>query len=337
VCTLCDTLSALAALTASTAFAQSSVTLYGVADVWFGQLKSGDPATRVAQTKIDSGGLNGSRWGLRGSEDLGGGLKGNFVLESGFNIDTGGFASNSAGGIFGRNAWVGLSGGFGAVKLGRSYTAYDDVRGNIVGGVVFDSAFSPIGDVFGVGGDYASRGNNQFHYATPNFGGISAGFSHSLGEDKTATASASSITAFNVAYANGPISAGYAYQGEKAVGGVGGTDKYNFIGGAYDFGFAKLTAVFNTRKQNTDEDQEVAIGVQVPFGAVTLGAGFASNKNELGSATVAKSDGFGLAATYDLSKRTTVYAGIRATKVEDGAGVETNKTNLTAVGIRHRF
>lgn len=106
---------ALAVLAASgAAMAQSNVTLYGIADVWFGSSKfevTGEDSAR--QTKVDSGGVDTSRWGMKGSEDLGGGLKANFQLESAVNMDDG----TSTG--FDRQAWVGLSGGFGAVQLGK--------------------------------------------------------------------------------------------------------------------------------------------------------------------------------------------------------------------------
>jgi len=118
---------ALAVLAASgTAMAQSNVTLYGLADVWFGSSKfevTGEGSVR--QTKVDSGGLNTSRWGMKGSEDLGGGLKANFQLEQGFDLSTG---AAQSGKTFNRQAWVGLSGGFGEVQLGKVWTSYDDIR-----------------------------------------------------------------------------------------------------------------------------------------------------------------------------------------------------------------
>ena len=108
------TLIAFAALSAlaGIAQAQSSVTLYGVADAYLASVKTenkvGAVTTSLTQTKIDSGGHNGSRWGLRGSEDLGGGLKAIFQLESGFNIDTGASAQNGV--LFSRQAFVGQIG-----------------------------------------------------------------------------------------------------------------------------------------------------------------------------------------------------------------------------------
>jgi len=92
---------------AGAASAQSSVQLYGIVDIWFGSVKDGVGAQ--SETKLDAGGVNGNRFGLKGSEDLGGGLKANFQLEQGFNMDDGSAVASTA---FNRQAWVGLSGGF---------------------------------------------------------------------------------------------------------------------------------------------------------------------------------------------------------------------------------
>jgi predicted porin len=150
---------ALAVLAASgAAMAQSSVTLYGVADVFLGSkdlnavtsLNTAGTAfnapVKTRQTVIDSSGLSSSRWGLRGIEDLGNGMKGVFVLESGFNIDTGASASTTS--FFNRQAFVGLdSTSFGTVSLGRHYSAYETVRSGFLSaqgnGPAFDATNSP--------------------------------------------------------------------------------------------------------------------------------------------------------------------------------------------------
>ena len=137
---------ALAVLAASgAAMAQSSVSLYGVADVWFGSVKDGAPGARTSQTVVESGGVTDSRWGLKGSEDLGGGLKANFLLEQGFNLDSGAFSDTNGDGVadtgFNRQAYVSLSSNsFGEVKLGKVATAYDSVSENTYS--AFDSALS---------------------------------------------------------------------------------------------------------------------------------------------------------------------------------------------------
>ena len=142
---------ALAVLAASgAAMAQSSVTLYGLVDANIGSFKTNtavgagtaaSPASiqNLSQTRIESGGLNGSRWGLRMSEDLGGGLAAIANLESGINLDNG--ASGQGGVLFGRRANVGLtSSSFGTVVIGRNSSSYDDVAADnaMMGQSIFD-------------------------------------------------------------------------------------------------------------------------------------------------------------------------------------------------------
>jgi predicted porin len=337
---------ALAMLAASTAFAQSSVTLYGVADAWLGQtsLTIGAGAA-VKQIKLDSGGYNGSRWGLRGSEDLGGGLKANFQVESGFNIDTG--SSAQGGLLFGRQAYVGLSGGFGAINFGRQYTAYDDIRGAQNANNGFDTAFTPTGTVFAggtpttlgvVGGvaDYTGRTNNTIKYSSPDFGGISGAISYALGEDKAAGVSASAVTAAHVKYANGPIAVFAGLQNEKPAG-TGSKTQFANIGANYDLGVVRLSAGYQNAKLGTTKDDEFQAGVAVPFGAATISAGFATTQTKINGAKAGKGNGFGLTGYYDLSKRTAAYAGVQSTKFKDAPGATTSKSQLVAVGVRHRF
>ena len=340
---------ALAALAiVGTASAQSSVTLYGVADVWVGQTsETTAPATQATkQIVMGSGGYNGSRWGLRGSEDLGGGLKANFQLESGFNIDTGAFASNSTGGLFGRQAYVGLSGGFGAINFGRQYTAYDDARGAANANNVLDTDFTPVGAVYGFGqvGDYASRTNNTIKYASPSFGGVSGALTYALGENKTSvatatqTVAASSSVAGHVKYVNGPLGVFVGFQNEKTkTPAPNDTTKFASIGANYDLGVVRLSAGFQNAKLSTAKDNEFHFGVAVPFGPVTASLGFASTKGKVGSVDGDKGTGFGITANYELSKRTAAYVGAKSVKEETSGGANITKSSLFAVGVRHRF
>ena len=108
----------LSVLSAS-ALAQSNVTIYGIVDAGLVR-ESGGPTGSV--TNLSSGVASGSRIGFKGKEDLGGGLAAVFQIENGFNVDTG--AAGQSGVLFGRQAFVGLSGKFGAATLGRQYTPY---------------------------------------------------------------------------------------------------------------------------------------------------------------------------------------------------------------------
>lgn len=355
---------ALAVLAASgAAMAQSSVTVYGVADIWFGSSKasvtSAGVTTGERQTVLESGGVSGSRIGFKGTEDLGGGLKANFQLEQGFSLDTG--AQGESGKAFNRDAWVGLSGGFGATKFGRSYTAYDDVRGT--NNNTFDSALSATPWV-----GYAGRANNQIHYSTPTFGGFSGALSYGLGENKTATSSAGSTFALHAKYENGPLNVAFAHQAEKAgnadslgylsgindvladigepaiVNAAGDKAKYNLLTAGYDFGSFKLLASYNNAKlsfANGDDAikfNEYQIGADIPLGgAMTLAVGYGQSKAKAAGQQLFKSRAYSAALAYSLSKRTTVYTGFNNTKITTPLADVSAKSTTLALGLKHTF
>jgi predicted porin len=315
---------ALAVLAASGAsFAQSSVTLYGIADVWVGSLKVGD----VRTTKLDSGGVSASRFGFKGSEDLGGGLKANFLLEQGFSIDSG--ASATAGQAFSRQSYVGLSGGFGEVRLGKSFTAYDDLSGATNSG--FDSALSANAGIWKSTG-YNANPSNGVYYATPAMGGVSAAVSYSLDEK---VALAPQVTSFNVAYAGGPLTAGVAYQVEE-FNGLAVKSKFTRLNAAYDLGVAKLLAGYGRADILSTRTNEWQIGADFPVTtALTLSGGFARSKDDANATSgVVTRNGAGLAAAYSLSKRTALYAGFRVDRTKN---VDAADVNLYAVGVKHTF
>ena len=358
------TLIALAALTsiAGVAQAQSSVTLYGIADAFVGSLsdttRTAGVSTKTTNTKIDSGGLASPRFGMRGVEDLGGGLNAVFTLEGGILVDTGA-GNQSGGGLFSRQAFVGVNGGFGTVTLGRHLTAYDALRGatNYSDNALLFS-FSQIGAVYGNGvADYTNRTSNSIAYTSPSFGGFSGAVVIGTGEDKTATQGASRNNSFHLKYANGPLLVGYAYQNERFNAGTtitgsalttpipAGTGQrdYNLFGASYDFGVAKITGSYQAAKQkdslvpaNDGKDKEFQAGVTVPFGAAAVSAGYVRSKSDN---TGLKAQGYSLLGTYSLSKRTTLYAGGLSRKFDLAAGALTGTEKSTAVvaGLRHNF
>lgn len=357
------TLVALAVLAASGAsMAQSTVTLYGIADVWFGSETNDNGTTSLSQTKLNSGGVNGSRFGLRGSEDLGAGLKANFQFEQGFTIDDGvsanitntaGITANSS--AFSRHAWVGLSGGFGSTRFGRTPTPYDDVNG--ASDAVFDSNLAPMNSVFKTVG-HTVRSNNTLAYYTPSFGGVTAAVAYGLGEDKTATADAGSLTSFNVAYAGGPLTAHVGYQSEKLASATGITTSattgqptgivstvptvskdFTRVGVTYDFGAAKLYGTYGLAggisNKSGAEASEYQLGVDVPFGATTLSASYATSQDNA-TAGDAKRTGYGIGARYALSKRTFAYGGYESDTTTKPATLDAKHT-VMSIGLQHRF
>lgn len=347
---------ALAVLAASgLASAQSTVTLYGLVDAYLGTQK----INGLSQTGVNlanpvggsGGGLQTSRFGLKGSEDLGGGLKANFVLEAGFDPSTGAannytspFTGASSSAIFGRQSWVGLSGGFGEVRLGKMWTPYDEVKGS--GAAAFDAnIFAPAANVWASNG-YEDRPGNAIYYATPNFSGFSAAAMYSFGENKTPTNSAGKIISVNVKYAGGPVAAALAYQTQKASGAVADATKFTQLNGSYDFGVVKLLGAYGQVKNGAspwgtavDKSKEYQIGLDVPLGsAFTLSGGYAHSKdNQVAGGPDITRKGFGLAGLYALSKRTNLYAGAQNAKQDAYGLVGENKITVYAIGVRHTF
>lgn len=305
---------ALAVLAASgAAMAQSSVSIYGIAD-------AGVFDDKGASATIKSGGLNTSRLGFKGTEDLGGGLAANFLLEQGINL-TSGNGTGGAGVTFNRQAYVGLSGGFGEIKLGNVYTAYDDIAAGAA--LAFDSGQFDSQDIFGSMG-YNSNPETNFYYATPSFGGFSGAISYEIDAAKE------NVASFHVKYEGGPLFVALGYQDESDVGGAGAGNKFTTLNGSYNFGAFKLLAAYGTDDVNDADD--ISIGAEIPFGAFTLSAGYAMS--DRGAAGDFK--GVAIMGTYDLSKRTALYAGYRddnAAAVTAGAGVD----KRIGFGIRHKF
>jgi len=308
---------ALAVLAASGAsFAQSSVTLYGIADIWFGSVDANGSSTTVLQ----SGGVNTSRWGMKGSEDLGGGMKANFLLEQGIVLDNG-----SVGSGFNRQAYVGLSGGFGEVKLGNVYTAYDDI--SAAANSAFDSALAPTVGVW-ESGNYTSNPNNNIYYATPSMGGFSGAVSYSLNEEALGNVEATSM---HVKYNGGPLYVGVGYQSDEVYD-TGVSTDYLRLNATYDFGMAKLLVGYGNVDYAAGGDvDEWEIGVDVPLSAsLTLSGGYAMSSPDGGD----DSEGFGVAAAYSLSKRTTVYAGYHTRSTDN---TDADDVDVYAVGLNHKF
>lgn len=324
----------LAVLAASGAsFAQSSVTVYGIADIFLGQT-SGTGA--VTQTVLNSGGVSTSRYGFKGTEDLGGGLKANFVLENGFNLDTG--AVDTAGQAFSRYAFVGFSGGFGEVKLGKTGTAFDDVSG--AANAAFDSKLAPTTGAFGAwtSGNYNWNPANTIYYATPNMSGFSGALSYSLGENKTATLSSSSVTSLHIKYEGGPVFVAFARQTEQPQG-PGTSTSFTRLNGTYDLGVAKLLAGYGRVNDAAGvvgaTTTEWSLGADVPVSAaVTLSGGLARSSDNVVGGNASRS-GYGLAVAYGMSKRTTLYGGLQS-GTTSLAGVDTTN-RVVAAGVKHTF
>lgn len=361
---------ALAVLAASgAAMAQSSVTVYGLVDVWVGSSKDSSTTagttTSTRNNVLQSGGFATSRIGFKGTEDLGGGLKANFNIETAISPD-----APSATQLGSRNAWVGLSGGFGSVQLGRVWTPYDDARATA--NDTFNANFA---SSFLAWRGYQDRTTNGIRYDTPTIAGFTGNVAYAFGEDKTAAAGskASSLTSFGLNYSNGPIVANLAHQIDKdnstttggtpaadtgiyrdlsglrdlTGAGIGASGKttYTLINGSYDLGVAKLVAGYNTVKATavgiagSAKANEWNLGVEAPLGAnLAVGAGYSKSQAKLNGVDNNKNTAYSLALKYNLSKRTFLYSAYfqnkNTSQVTPG---NTEKDSSFAVGVQHAF
>ena len=300
------------------AMAQSSVTLYGVADAGIGKIEAGsglaNPANDASdKTEFISGSMmnNGtSRLGVRGVEDLGGGLKAGFQFETGLDLDNGG----SSGAFWSRQANIWLGGNWGTVKLGRQFTpSYLTTSTFELTGAALYSVLANTYKFAGIG----RRANSAFTYMTPNFGGFTAGVAYVT---KTDLAKPKAAYDLGLMYANGPIGVGVSVNKFS-------TSKTNYQAGAkYSFGNFALAGSYT---QASNEAKAVrrgfGIGGSANFGAFALTVDLTRDtKNEW---TGKKYTNGVVEAKYALSKRTFVY----------GAFLRLDSTNNYGIGVRHNF
>ncbi|MGQ9725127.1 MAG: porin, partial [Tepidimonas sp.] len=299
------------------AFAQSSVTLYGVADI--GIQDTNKPGTKA---KLDSSATmnnGGSRWGIRGTEDLGGGLKAGFNFEAGLKLDDGA-TSNP---YFGRAAFMTLAGSFGEVSLGRRFNPayYTAAAWELTGAANYSAVVSQFGAVLA-----GVRTSDMIMYTSPNMSGFVAQFGHRLKEDNKEDTIAKASNDLSLRYAQGPLSVAFNYNNNR---GLPGNNKH--LGASYDFGGFKLAgAVIDPE----GKAKGFALGGSTTVGTVTLTADFARD-------TEFEDTDFVLEAKYPLSKRTFVYAAyLHDGKKKDGAfgALKAGKNiNGFGLGIRHNF
>ncbi len=323
---------------AGVASAQTNVTLYGVADVGFESFDNGDARTNG----LESGGQSASRVGLKGTEDLGNGLKAMFMLENGFDLDTGNGTGN-------RYSYVGLGGEFGAVTLGRQNTPLKDAYSKID---PFGAAgtIGNIENVFFGGTAGNNRVANTVKFATPSYSGFNGGVSYTFGEVEDSNSSNRQL-GLNLGYGNGPIDVQFGFADLKgntaAIPAVGDDARRYFLGAAYDFGAAKLHAAYGDAKNEpvgggtNVKNRSGMVGVSVPFGASALMASYTLNQNR--TIDDADTQHLALMYTYDMSKRTNLYAGYGYTRNDGAVNLRTrggdvgDDPKVLAVGVRHKF
>jgi len=267
---------ALAALGtfAGAAHAQSSVTLYGIIDAGFAYNNNSSGQKLYA---MNSGNLQGSRWGLRGTEDLGGGLKAIFVLENGFNVFNGRLGQGGA--EFGRQAYVGLSTAqFGTVTLGRQYDSVVDYTGAFEVGSQWASYFGAHpGDLDNM--NNSNRVNNAIKFTSANYAGFTFGGLYSLGGN-AGQFNRNQIWSLGLGYSQGPLQLGAGYLNVK-------DPNYSFFGntpsssttGSNMAGSRVYSGYASAKTQ-----QVISAGGAYTFGAATVGATYSNTQfKDLGS------------------------------------------------------
>jgi len=353
---------------AGAASAQSSVTLFGVVDL---NLRYVDNAGGT-QYQMNQDGNASSRLGFRGVEDLGGGLNASFWIEGAVNPQNG----TAGGQTWQRRQTVSLSGGFGEVRLGRDYTAtfwngtiFDPFGTNGIGSAGNLVFVQSLGGTLPSGGAYGTlvRANNMVGYFLPS--GIAGGL---YGQVQLAAGQGSNGNKYlgaRLGYASGPFNVAGAWGRTQVTGGVPGvTPPFGLgdssgtnwnLGGSWDFGVVKASAYYGNLTYQALDQSNWYIGLQAPVGLWTIKGTygqvsrsgiepFAAGWNDQSAWQLA------LGATYDLSKRTALYATYSHIDNSDGArfivgSLQGGANNATGgaganegsqgfeVGIRHSF
>lgn len=319
--------------------AQSQITLYGRLDLAMRHISN---ATKAGSSlnELMPGATSSSRWGVRGSEDLGNGLKAHFQLEGGINPDVG--SSTQSGRVFGRTSTLGLEGGFGSLIVGRQISLAYEVEGyNEPFGWanVFEPAF--------IYDNYTSkRWDNSLRYNARS-GALSGSFMFSLGE-LAGNGSAGRNAGASLNYASGPLSVNSVYQRTHNNSGVIEHELYS-IGGSYavapfKFNFSFLKHQSDTHIQTNDVWASGLTYAATPAVDLIAGGYYDRQKKMDGNKKM-----LSVMCNYKLSNRSNVYvqadqgsiAGAYRTNVFDDQGYRyapgIEKRSSLSLGIRHQF
>jgi len=364
---------ALLAGFAGAAQAETSVTLYGIVDAGIGYQRitgtlNGQDYT-ATRTGVLSGVESGSRWGLRGTEDLGSGLQAVFQLESGFDIGTG--QSQQGNRLFGRQATVGLqSESWGRLDFGRQSNIAYKYLADVVSPFGLGFAQAQAGATFSQAATL--RFDNMVMYQTPNYSGFQFGIGYSFNSDGPQTFRINGQDNGNsrawttgLRYTNGPLAVALTYDEIRSpdngiLGGAvvepGVNVRAYALGLSYDFGPVKAYAGIGQTRNGwlaggvfpdnqglgfiTEDGMRVnsyTVGLSAPIGAqsrIFASWGMADPSRENGGAD-SKQNIYSLGYTYAVSKRTDVYAyGSYANHV---AFEDDLKSTQVGIGLRHQF
>jgi predicted porin len=355
------------------ALAQSNVVLYGRVDVGvqWNEEYSSTTGQQENGWSIDSGYQSGSRFGLRDSEGLGGGLKAIFTVEAGFDTATG--QSTQGGVFFGRQAWAGLEGGWGSVVLGRIPTPSSGT-----GSFDMWSIVDPFGAGFGInqsGSTFiaanALREDNAVLVVTPVLGGFkgAAGYSFNRGGAETAPQGSNSpAVTLAGSFGSGPFYAvvtydvlGYPDPGSATANAGKPDEKLLQIGVTWDFKVVKLHGAYANQSNISGvragvsiapptgvlayDNQAWMLGATVPmFGGSLMASYQSADADSQTYATAAGLASFkpdywvwGLGYQYPLSRRTNLYTGYGQVSADGTLNATQVDQKQFGMGIRHLF
>ncbi|BBU33516.1 porin [Caballeronia pedi] len=271
----------IAAAMAAQAHAQSTVTLYGIVDLGLQYANSAQTSrvagvpqgkSQFAMTDAHSTGMSGSRWGLRGAEDLGGGLKAIFALENGFLANTGALAQGGA--EFGRQAWVGISSPWGTVTAGRQYDPL----------VNYVQQFAASGTFAGYMGSHpddldnltnTNRINNSIKYESATYGGFKASALYSFG-GVAGSVTQNQIWGLGAGYTGTSFAAGVGYMNAR-------DPNVSFYGNTPNKGTATANNIGSAGSATSPESNPVYAGYASAKTLQIIGGGASYN---FGSTTV---------------------------------------------------
>lgn len=308
--------------------AHAQVQVYGVLDLAI----TSDRDSGQRLTRIDSGQQTASRLGIKGSEDLGSGLRAIFVVESQIEADTG--QPSFAGRPFGSQSWVGLSGPFGALRAGRMFTPY---FGAIASNDPFD-AKGP-GESTRVFYDSGVRMDNTVKYSLPpTLGGVYGDLAYGAGE-VAGNSQANRQLSGDIGYAAGPLNVVLAYHNANDLLGMK-LARSHLLGGSYDFGrFKGWLVLARSRNDSTLDTRDTLFGLSMPVGRNLVAADYV-HKSDLYNRD-ADATQLALAYYHTLSRRTNLYLIGSHLSNDGGASYQVSlpggARRVIAAGMRHQF
>lgn len=334
---------AVAAALPAFAQAQTSVQLTGSVDVAVESLNKDANGGAKGDLKVTDGIWGGSRVGIVGSEELGNGTKAIFNLEYRGRADTG--RNANADRFWQGKSWVGLTGGFGTVKLGRQATPMDAVLplGDTTGQSWYYSSDALAG--------YVSKLDNSISYQTPTLGGLTLVAAYAAGEQEAPAGATGDYHKLDDAFAVGAlgewgaVSAGLAYQsidGAKIpVNGVA-IKSTNQLGASLGlklgrFGAGVAYAQTDVKPETGSSNKRKGFSGSLSFQTTDTGTLYVTYLRDDPQGDNNNTDGVGLTYSHGLSKRTFVYGALGLGKEQNGAGAEDTKPRRLAIGVRHFF